>query len=92
MTSQDRHFLESWIEQREGPAWKYYLQYSIAWAVVIFLCLFFTLLLVGGRGTGAKGSFLIVAAISIITSIITTHFIYTTNEKRFKRIRNKPDL
>ena len=89
MTSQDRHFVESWREQREGPKWKYYLQYIIAWTVVIFLCLFFLLLLVGGRGTGGKGSFIIVLSISFISAFITTHYIYTSNEKRLKTIQER---
>lgn len=92
MKAQDRHFIESWTEQREGPKWKYYFQYSVAWSVVIFLSLFFLLLLVGGRGTGGKGSFAIVASISIIVAIIATHFIYTSNEKRFLDIHQRENL
>lgn len=87
MTAQDRHFLESWREQREGPRWKYYLQYIIAWTVVIFLISFFLLLLVGGRGTGGKWSFIIVLIVSVISAVFTTHIIYTSNEKRLKKIQ-----
>ena len=87
LTSSEKHFIESWREQREGPRWKYYLQYIIAWSTVSFLSLFFlTKLIMSDRSMGGWISFYIVLAVSIILATLVTHFVYTSNEKKFERI------
>ncbi len=87
LTSSERHFLQSWKEQREGPRWKYYLQYIVAWGTVSFLCLFFlTKLIMSDRSMGGWTSFYIVLAVSVILATLVTHFVYTFNEKKYLQI------
>ena len=87
LTSSERHFMQSWKEQREGPKWKYYLQYIIAWSTVSFLSLFFlTKLIMSDRSMGGWISFYIVLIVSIIVATLATHIIYQSNEKKYKRI------
>ncbi len=87
LTSSERHFMQSWKEQREGPRWKYYLQYIIAWGTVSFLSLFFlTKLIMSDRSMGGWTSFYIVLATSLILATLATHIIYQSNEKKFDRI------
>lgn len=91
-TTSEKKFMRDWEIQREGPAWKYYLQYIIAWSTVSFLSLFFLLKLVmSDRSMGGWISFYIVLAASIIIAILTTHVIYQSNEKKFKRILRRED-
>ena len=87
LTSSERHFMQSWKEQREGPKWKYYLQYIIAWSTVSFLSLFFlTKLIMSDRSMGGWISFYIVIIVSIIVATLVTHIIYQSNEKKYRRI------
>ena len=79
--------MRDWEIQREGPAWKYYLQYIIAWGTVSFLSLFFLVkFIMSDRSMGGWISFYIVLGVSIIVAILTTHIVYQSNEKKFKRI------
>lgn len=90
LSSSERRFLQSWKEQREGPAWKYYLQYTIAWATVTFLCLFFlTKLVISDRNMGGWASFYIVLAASLIIAGLVTHVTYRLNEKKFRKISGR---
>lgn len=90
LSSSERHFVNSWRDQRQGPRWKYYLTYSLAWGTVIFLCTFFLLKLVmEDRSMGGWSSFYIVLPLSVVAAIIVTHLIYTVNEKKFKKIEDR---
>jgi uncharacterized membrane protein (DUF485 family) len=87
LTSAEKHFIQSWKEQREGPRWKYYLQYIIAWSTVSFISLFFlTKLLMSDRSMGGWISFYIVLAASIILAAFITHLVYKLNQKKFTQI------
>lgn len=87
LTSSERYFMQSWKEQREGPKWKYYLQYIIAWSTVSFLSLFFlTKLIMSDRSMGGWISFYIVLIVSIIVATLVTHIIYQSNEKKYRGI------
>lgn len=87
LNSSERHFMKSWLEQREGPKWKFYAIYSVAWSTVIFLCLFFLLkLLMDDRSMGGLMSFYIVVPASIALAVLVTHLVYTLNERKFKKI------
>ncbi len=92
MTHSEKIFIRDWQIQREGPRWKYYLQYIVAWGTVIFLSAFFiTSLLVPGRGTGGWISFMIVLGSSILFAAIITHLVYEANEKKYKRILDREE-
>ena len=92
LSSSERHFFNSWRDQREGPRWKYYLTYSVAWSTVIFLSTFFILKLVmEDRSMGGWGSFYFVVPFSIAAAVTVTHLIYTSNEKKFKKIVERED-
>ena len=87
LTTSEKKFMRDWEIQREGPVWKYYLQYIIAWGTVSFLSLFFLVkLIMSDRSMGGWISFYIVLGVSIIIAILTTHIIYQSNEKKFKKI------
>jgi uncharacterized membrane protein len=90
LTNSEKIFIRNWEEQKEGPRWKYYLQYTAAWTVVIFLCVFFIVkLIMTERDMGGLTSFYIIFSISIILALLTTHLVYTTNEKKLRRLIEK---
>ena len=87
LTTSEKKFIRDWEIQREGPAWKYYLQYIIAWSTVSFLSLFFLVkLIMSDRSMGGWMRFYIVLGASVIIAMFTTHIVYQSNEKKFKRI------
>lgn len=87
LTSSERHFLEQWKDQREGPKWKYYLTFSIAWTVVSFLVIFFlSKFIMHDRAMGGTIGFYIIAVLAIITGFSATHIVYTTSENRYQKI------
>ncbi len=87
LTTSEKNFIRDWQIQKEGPKWKYYLQYIIAWSTVIFLSLFFLLkLLMADRSMGGWTSFYIVAPVAIVLAALITHLVYETNEKKLKII------
>ncbi len=87
LTTKEKNFIRDWEIQKEGPKWKYYLQYIIAWSTVIFLSLFFLLkLLMADRSMGGWTSFYIVAPVAIVLAALITHLVYETNEKKLKII------
>lgn len=92
LTSAEKHFIQSWKEQREGPRWKYYLQYIIAWSTVSFISLFFlTKLLMSDRSMGGV-SFYLVLTVSIIIAVLITDLVYTINEKKYSEIMKREEL
>ncbi len=92
LSSPEKHFIQSWKDQREGPRWKYYFQYIIAWSTVNFLTLFFlTKLIMSDRSMGGWISFYIVLAVSIIFAALITHIVYTINEKKFGRLLQREE-
>jgi hypothetical protein len=92
MTTQEKNFIRDWEIQKEGPKWKYYLQYIIAWSTVVFLSLFFLLKLVmSDRTMGGWKSFYIVAPVAFVLAMMITHLVYTTNEKKLQKILQKKE-
>ena len=90
LTTSEKTFIRLWQEQKEGPRWKYYVQYIIAWTVVIFLSLLFILkLIMARRDMGGWTSFYIVLPVSIIFAAAITHLVYQTNEKKLQRLLEK---
>jgi uncharacterized membrane protein len=58
--------------------------------VVIFLCAFFIVkLIMTERDMGGLISFYIIFSISVLLALLTTHLVYTTNERRLKRLIEK---
>ncbi len=87
ITSAEKKFIRDWEIQKEGPKWKYYLQYIIAWSTVSFLSIFFVLkLIMSDRSMGGWTSFYIVSPLSLLLAVIITHFVYQTNERKSKSI------
>jgi peptidoglycan/LPS O-acetylase OafA/YrhL len=87
LTPSEQKFIRDWEFQKEGPKWKYYLQYIIAWTSVIFLSLFFLIkLIIPDRNMGGWTSFLIVAFVALALAIVITHLVYKTNEKKLQEI------
>jgi hypothetical protein len=90
LTTSEKNFIRDWQIQKEGPKWKYYLQYIFAWTTVIFLSSFFLLkLIMEDRAMGGWNSFYIVLPVSIVAAILITHKVYQTNEKKLQRILDK---
>ena len=88
LTSTEKNFILRWQEQKEGPRWKFYALYIMAWTVVIFLCLLFLVkfFVFADGEMGGLISFLIVLPGSIILAAVTTHVVYRANEKRLQEI------
>ena len=92
LTPSEKKFIRDWKIQREGPAWKYYLQYIIAWSTVSFLSLFFLVkLIMSDRSMGGWISFYIVLGVSFTLAILITHIVYQSNEKKFKTILKREE-
>jgi cation transporter-like permease len=90
ITNSERHFINQWSEQKSGPKWKFYLLFSIAWSVVSFLVIFFlTKLFTNLWETGGFNLIYVLVILSIISGFLSTHFTYTLNEKRYKKIIDK---
>jgi ABC-type Fe3+-siderophore transport system permease subunit len=90
ITNEERRFVVQWREQKSGPKWKFYLLFSIAWTVVAFLVIFFLAKLFTNLWeTGGRGLVYIFIALSIVTGVLSTHFTYVHNEKRYQKILNK---
>ena len=87
ITNQEKHFINHWLEQKSGPRWKYYLQFTIAWTVVSFLVIFFlTKLFTGLWETGGESLIYVIVVISAIVGLLVTHFTYVLSENRYKKI------
>ena len=92
LTINEQKFIRDWEFQKEGPKWKYYFQYIIAWSSVIFLSLFFLLkLIVPDRSMGGWTSFYIVVFVAIIMASLITHIVYRTNEKKLESIKQREE-
>ena len=89
-TNSERKFIRDWEIQKEGPKWKYYLQYIAAWGTVLFLSLFFLLkLIMSDRSMGGWTSFYIVLSVSVVSAALITHLVYQINEKKYKALEKK---
>jgi cation transporter-like permease len=87
ISNSERHFMNHWNEQKSGPLWKYYLQFTFAWTVVSFLVIFFlTKLFTDAWETGGKNMIILFVAASVVIGLMVTHFTYTISEKRYKEI------
>jgi len=90
LTAKEKVFIRDWEIQKEGPKWKYYLQYIIAWSTVIFLSLFFLLkLIMPDRSMGGWTSFFIIVPISVALAALITHLVYQANEKKLQQIKQR---
>lgn len=90
ITSNERRFVNHWLEQKSGPKWKYYLQFTFAWTVVSFLVIFFlTKLFTQIWETGGQEVIYWLLAISFIIGSVSTHLTYVLSEKRYKKIIDK---
>ncbi|MEO6289171.1 MAG: hypothetical protein ABIO76_04595 [Ginsengibacter sp.] len=87
ITNKEKHFINHWLEQKSGPRWKYYLQFTIAWTVVSFLVIFFlTKLFTELWETGGEGLIYVIIILSVVIGFLATHFTYSLSEKRYKKI------
>ncbi len=92
ITNQEKHFINHWLEQKSGPRWKYYLQFSIAWTVVSFLVIFFlTKLFTEAWETGGRDLIYFILIGSIVTGFLSTHITYSLSEKRYKKILKREE-
>jgi len=92
LTNKEKNFIRDWQIQKEGPKWKYYLQYIIAWSTVIFLSSFFLLkLIMSDRSMGGWISFFIILIGSVLLSVLITHLVYQTNEEKLKRLLEREE-
>ena len=90
ITNQDKHFINHWLEQKSGPRWKYYLQFTIACTIVSFLVIFFlTKLFTEAWETGGESLIYLLITFSIISGFLATHLTYVVSEKRYKKILKK---
>ena len=87
LTSAERNFLTQWKDQKSGPKWQFYGLYSMAWSVVSFLLIFFfTKLFTNLWETGGPNLIYGIIIVSIISGVISTHYMYVSNERKYQRI------
>ncbi|MEO6328470.1 MAG: hypothetical protein ABIO55_06040 [Ginsengibacter sp.] len=91
LSSSEKHFIQSWKDQRDGPRWKYYSIYIIAWSTVTFLSLFFLTKLIMSDRNMEWISFYAMLTASITLATLVTHIVYIMNEKKFKKILERKD-
>ena len=90
LSKKEKIFIRNWEIQKEGPKWKYYLQYIVAWTTVLFLSMFFLLkFIMSDRSMGGWTSFYIVAPLSVIIAAVITHIVYQTNEKKLQQLSER---
>ncbi len=87
LTSAERNFLTHWKDQKSGPKWQFYGLYSLAWSVVSFLVIFFfTKLFTNLWETGGPNLIYGIIIIAIISGVVSTHYMYVSNERKYQRI------
>ncbi len=87
LSNQEKRFVENWQEQRGDSKVKYYIQFTIAWAVVIFLSLFFILkLIMSDRSMGGLNTFYVLVPTAMVLALIAVHLTFIINEKQLKKI------
>lgn len=87
ISNSERHFMNQWVDQKSGPRWKYYLQFTIAWTIVSFLVIFFlTKLFTTAWERGGQYMVILFIILSIIIGFLATHFTYVLSEKKYKKI------
>lgn len=87
MKAADRRFIEYWKDQRKGSRSGYYVIYILGWSIVGFFVLFFlSKLFTNLWETGGKSLAYIFIAISLASAFLITHFTYTGNEKKLRRL------
>src|SRR5580693_3522129 len=92
ISNSERRFINHWMEQKSGPRWKYYLQFTFAWMTVSFLVIFFlTKLFTDAWETGGNSMIILFIALSIAIGLGATHFTYTISERRYKKIINREE-
>jgi len=92
ISNSERHFIAQWKEQRSGPRWKYYLQFTIAWTVVSFLVIFFlTKLFTPLWERGGRNLIFILIAVSIAIGFLSTHLTYRLSEKKYNKIMEREE-
>lgn len=93
ISNSERHFIEQWKDQKSGPRWKYYLQFTIAWTVVSFLVIFFlTKLFTPLWETGGRNLIFILIGISIVSGFLSTHLTYNLSEKKYNKIMKREEV
>jgi uncharacterized membrane protein len=90
ITNSERRFIEQWCDQKKGPKWQYYLIFTIAWATVSFLVIFFLLKLFTNLwATGGPNFIYLLIAIALVIGALSAHLTYFTNEKKYHRIMSR---
>lgn len=92
LTHKEKNFIRDWQIQKEGPKWKYYVQYIFAWTTVLFLSLFFIVKLVmSDRSMGGWISFFIILGTSLLLAALITHLVYQVNEQKLERLKQREE-
>lgn len=87
LSNSEKRFVESWQEQRGSSKVKYYVQYTFAWGIVIFLSLFFIIkLIMSDRSMGGLHTFYVLLPIALVLSFIATHLTFIINERKLKKL------
>lgn len=93
ISNSERHFINQWMEQKSGPRWKYYLQFTIAWTVVAFLVIFFlTKLFTPLWETGGRNLIFLLIGISVVIGFLSTHINYSLSEKKYNKIMKREEV
>lgn len=93
LSNAEKRFVESWQEQRGNSKAKYYIQFTFAWGIVIFLCLFFIIkLMMSDRSMGGVHTFYILLPVALGLAFIATHITFIVNERKLKKLIDRDRL
>ncbi len=93
LSNSEKRFVEGWQEQRGNSKFKYYLQFTIAWSVIIFLSLFFIVkLIMDDRSMGGLDTFYVLLPIAIVLAFVATHITFVINEKKLKKLIDRDSI
>jgi uncharacterized membrane protein len=81
LSKEERRFIRSWEEQRQGGRRAYYLLYIIAGSVILTIGVSFVMAMI--RFALPKNLWAI-PIISLLIAVFLTHYSWVKNERKFK--------
>ncbi len=84
ISREEKRFLRSWEEQRDGGKWSYFLLYTFAGGFIISMITY--ILLLWFLQVRVPRPLWLVPVVSIIAAAIISLLVWQRNERRFKKI------
>lgn len=84
ISREEKRFIRSWEEQREGGKWSYYLLYTFVGGFIISLLTY--ILLLWFLQIRVPKPYWLIPAIGLLAGALISVTVWRVNERRFKRI------